>query len=100
MFLALTNFLEGLGGQVRVGQEVLEQLKRLLRLRGRDHVPGSSHGDKCQAIVHHSPAANLQNTQGQTTMYQDVVNCHMCDNSVGSVLLVNSILSYPLMHGR
>jgi len=39
---------------------VPEELKRLRRLRGRDQVAGSSHGDKGQAVVHHAPAANLQ----------------------------------------
>jgi hypothetical protein len=79
-------YLEGLGGQFRVGQEVLEQLERLLRLRGRDHVPGTSHGDECQAVVHHSPAANLQERENKQTtmhaaaynvMYSIVMVCHI-----------------------
>jgi hypothetical protein len=70
----VAHSLEGLGWQVRVGQEVLEQLERLLRLRGRDHVPRSSHGDECQAVVHHGPAANLQERKNkqQPCMQQHV----------------------------
>jgi hypothetical protein len=49
---------------------VPEELERLRRLRGRDHVPGPSHGDKCQAVVHHAPAANLQKHE-DTALHQN-----------------------------